>query len=127
MRKPLPLVPGASAVGRVADPGTSGHAPGSRVLLCGWGYGTRLDGTREFAAVPSSHLVPIPDGVSNDDAAGLVAGAGYLTAWLALTKVAPLQPGQVVLAPVVYGAVASAAAQVARSSASRTYQPVLST
>jgi len=93
-----------------------------------WGYGTKLDGTwREFAAVPSSHLVPIPDGVSNDDAAGLVAGAGYLTAWLALTKVAPLQPGQVVLAPVVYGAVASAAAQVARSSASRTYQPVLST
>jgi NADPH:quinone reductase-like Zn-dependent oxidoreductase len=33
MRKPLPLVPGASAVGRVADPGASGHAPGTRVLL----------------------------------------------------------------------------------------------
>src|SRR5262245_4762716 len=65
MRKSLPLVPGASAVGRVADPGTSGHAPGTRVLLCGWGYGTKLDGTwREFAAVPSSHLVPIPDEVS---------------------------------------------------------------
>jgi NADPH:quinone reductase-like Zn-dependent oxidoreductase len=45
MRKPLPLVPGASAVGRVADPGASGHAPGTRVLLCGWGYGTKLDGT----------------------------------------------------------------------------------
>src|SRR5262245_35826997 len=114
MRKPLPLVPGASTVGRVADPGASGHPPGTRVLLCGWGYGTKLDGAwREFAAVPSSHLVPIPDAVSNDDAAGLVAGAGYLTAWLALTKVAPLQPGQIVLAPGAYGAVASAAAQIA--------------
>ena len=67
MRKPLPLIPGASAVGQVADPGASELAHGMRVLLCGWGYGTKLDGTwREFAAVPSSHLVPIPDGVTND-------------------------------------------------------------
>jgi NADPH:quinone reductase len=112
MRKPLPLVPGASAVGRVANPGSSGYETGKRILVCGWGYGTKLDGTwREFAAVPSSHLVPIPDGVSDDGAAGVVAGAGYLTAWLALTKVAALQPGQVILAPGIYGAVASAAAQ----------------
>lgn len=114
MHKPLPLVPGAGAVGRVEDPGTSGHAPGARVLLCGWGYGTTRDGTwRELAAVPSSHLVPIPDDVSDDDAAGLVAGAGYLTAWLALTKTARMRPGQAVLAPGVHGAVAYAAAQVA--------------
>jgi NADPH:quinone reductase len=114
MRKQLPLVPGASAVGYVADSANSEYPAGTRVLICGWGYGTKLDGTwREFAAVPSSHLVAIPDGVSNDNAAGLVAGAGYLTAWLALTKVASLQQGQVVLAPGIYGAVASAAAQVA--------------
>jgi NADPH:quinone reductase-like Zn-dependent oxidoreductase len=114
MHKPLPLVPGASAVGRVADPGRSGYASGARVLLCGWGYGTTRDGTwRELAAVPPSHLVPIPDDVSDDDAAGLVAGAGYLTAWLALTKTARMRPGQVVLAPGIYGAVAYAAAQVA--------------
>ncbi|MEV4394850.1 zinc-binding dehydrogenase [Nonomuraea sp. NPDC049607] len=114
MRKPLPLVPGAGAVGRVIDPGASGPAPGTRVLLCGWGYGTKLDGTwREEAAVPSSHLVPIPEQVGDDEAAALAAGAGYLTAWLALTAVARVQPGQVVLAPGIYGAVASAAAQVA--------------
>ncbi|MFI6787873.1 zinc-binding alcohol dehydrogenase family protein [Nonomuraea sp. NPDC050383] len=114
MRKPLPLVPGASAVGRVIDPGASEHAPGTRVLLCGWGYGTKLDGMwREEAAVPADHLVPIPDHVGDDDAAALAAGAGYLTAWLALTRVTRVQPGQVVLAPGMYGAVASAAAQVA--------------
>jgi len=114
MRKPLPLVPGASAVGRVADSGGSEHAPGTRVLLCGWGYGTTSDGTwREMMAVPPDHLVPIPDGVTDDDAAGLAAGAGYLTAWLALTRTARLQPGQVLLAPGIRGAVASAAAQVA--------------
>ncbi|MFF4241811.1 MBL fold metallo-hydrolase [Actinomadura geliboluensis] len=77
MRKPLPLVPGASAVGRVEDPGTSGHAPGARVLLCGWGYGMTRDGTwRELAAVRPSHLVPVPDDVSDDDAAGLVTDRG---------------------------------------------------
>ncbi|MFC4053675.1 zinc-binding alcohol dehydrogenase family protein [Actinomadura syzygii] len=114
MRKPPPLVPGASAVGRVADPGASGHAPGARVLLCGWGYGTTRDGTwRELAAVPPDHLVPVPDEVGDDDAAALAAGAGYLTAWLALTKTARMRPGQVVLAPGIYGAVAYAAAQVA--------------
>ncbi|WP_242893150.1 quinone oxidoreductase family protein [Actinomadura litoris] len=114
MHRPLPLVPGASAVGRVAEPGPSGHAPGARVLLCGWGYGTTRDGTwRELASVPPSHLVPIPDDVSDEEAAGLVAGAGYLTAWLALTKTARMRPGQVVLAPGIYGAVAYAAAQVA--------------
>ncbi|MEV4256381.1 NADP-dependent oxidoreductase, partial [Spirillospora sp. NPDC049652] len=114
MRKPLPLVPGASAVGRVADPGSSGYAPGTRVLLCGWGYGTTRDGTwRELAAVPPDHLVPIPDDVSDDDAAGLVAGAGYLTAWLALTKTARLRSGQVVLAPGIHGAVAHAVSQAA--------------
>lgn len=114
MHKPLPLVPGASAVGRVEDPGTSGHAPGARVLLRGWGYGTTRDGTwRELAAVPPSHLVPVPDDVSDDDAAGLVTGSGYLTAWLALTTTARMRPGQVVLAPGIYGAVANAAAQVA--------------
>ncbi|NIH78897.1 quinone oxidoreductase family protein [Amycolatopsis viridis] len=114
MRKPLPLVPGASAVGRVTDPGGSGYAPGTRVLLCGWGYGTKTDGTwREVLAVPPTHLVAIPDGVTDDEAAALVAGSGYLTAWLALTSVVPLRPGQVVLAPGIHGAVASAAAQVA--------------
>lgn len=114
MHKSLPLVPGASAVGRVEHSGGSDLATGTRVLLCGWGYGTRTDGTwREFAAVQAAHLVPIPDEVTDDQAAGLAAGAGYLTAWLALTSVADLQPGQVVLAPGICGAVASAAAQVA--------------
>ncbi|WP_171068760.1 quinone oxidoreductase family protein [Actinomadura geliboluensis] len=95
------------------DPGTSGHAPGARVLLCGWGYGTTRDGTwRELATVPPSHLVPIPDDVG-DDAAGLVTGSGYLTARLAPTRTARMRPGQVVLAPGIYGAVANAAAQVA--------------
>ncbi|WP_067568215.1 quinone oxidoreductase family protein [Nocardia acidivorans] len=114
MHKPLPLVPGASAVGSVVHPGASDLRAGARVLLCAWGYGTKTDGTwREFAAVPATHLVPIPDGVTDDQAAGLVAGAGYLTAWLALTEVADLRPGQVVLAPGRYGAVAAAATQVA--------------
>jgi NADPH:quinone reductase len=78
MRKPLPLVPGASAVGRVADPGTSGHAPGSRILLCGSGYGTKLDGTwREFAAVP------VLDDIVQRRKAGVDEGAQVLANLLA--------------------------------------------
>jgi NADPH:quinone reductase-like Zn-dependent oxidoreductase len=115
MLKALPLVPGASAVGVVEAPGSGGLDAGTRVALCGWGYGVSRDGTwRESIAVPPGHLVPIPDGVDDDAAGGLVAGAGYLTAWLALTRLAPLRPGQVLLAPGAYGAVAHAAGQVAR-------------
>jgi NADPH:quinone reductase-like Zn-dependent oxidoreductase len=114
MVKQLPLVPGASAVGVVELPGDSGLAAGTRVLLCGWGYGVSRDGSwQEAIAVAPTDVVPIPDGVDDDAAGGLVAGAGYLTSWLALTKVAALQPGQRVLAPGIYGAVAHSAVQVA--------------
>lgn len=114
MVKELPLVPGASAVGIVETPGDSGLAVGTRVLLCGWGYGVSRDGSwQEAIAVASSDVVPIPDGVDDDAAGGLAAGAGYLTAWLALTRVAGLEPGHRVLVPGIYGAVAHATAQVA--------------
>lgn len=115
MLKPLPLVPGATGVGEVVDPGTSSWQPGSRVLVTGWGFGTSRDGLwRERIAVPAESLVALPDGVDDHTAAAMAAGSGYLTAYLALTELAPLAPGARVLAPGYAGAVGSATVEIAR-------------
>src|SRR3954470_20911794 len=58
-RQALPLIPGGEIAGRTAD--------GRRVaaLLRNGGYAERV-------AVPEAVLVPIPDGVSDEQAAGLL-------------------------------------------------------
>jgi NADPH:quinone reductase-like Zn-dependent oxidoreductase len=44
------------------------------------------DGTwREYVDVAAEHLIPIPDGLTDDDVANVSTGASYLTAYLALT------------------------------------------
>lgn len=114
MLKQLPLVPGATGVGEVVDPGTSSWTAGSRVLITGWGFGTTRDGLwRERLAVPSDSLIALPDTVDYYAAAAMAAGSGYLTAYLALTELAPLAPGTRVLVPGFGGAVGMATAEIA--------------
>ena len=90
--------PGASPIlglecsGTVAEigDGVDGWAPGDRVcaLLSGGGYAERV-------AVPVGQLLPVPDGVSLVDAAGLPEAA--CTVWSNLVMIAGMHAGQTVL------------------------------
>src|SRR5262245_27198060 len=76
--KPLPLIPGGGGVAEVVDPGPSDLAAGALVLVTGWGYGMRLDGTwRELVALPVDHFLPIPAGLAPESVAALQSGVGY--------------------------------------------------
>jgi len=88
---------------------------GDRVFVRGPGFGISADGTwREFVAARAASLSHIPDGIDDDHAAAYLAGAGYLTGYLALTEFAKFKPGQSVLAPAIGGAVGMETVQVAR-------------
>lgn len=67
-----------------------GHVDGAQVcaLLAGGGYAERV-------AVPSEHLLPVPKGISLQDAASLPEAA--CTVWSNLTMVAGLRSGETVL------------------------------
>lgn len=111
----LPRVGGQTGVGVVAESRSEAYAPGDRVFVAGQGLGLVADGVwRQFAAVPATALIPVPDGIDDDHAAAFIAGAGYLTGYLALTELANFKPGQSVLAPGIGGAVGMETVQVAR-------------
>jgi len=110
----LPRVGGQTGVGVVAETNSSGFAVGDRVFVRAPGSGLVADGTwREFVAAPAAALSPIPDSVDDDHAAAYLAGAGYLTGYLALTELAKFKPGQTVLAPAIGSAVGMETVQVA--------------
>ena len=52
--------------------------------------------------------------MDDDHAAAYLAGAGYLTGYLALTELAKFKPGQTVLAPAIGSAVGMETLQIAR-------------
>ncbi|MFI2073493.1 MULTISPECIES: quinone oxidoreductase family protein [Streptomyces] len=114
LRKPLPIIPGGAAVGVVADAGTSGLPEGTRVAIHGQGRGLSTDGTwREYVVEYPEALTPLPDEVGDRQMAAMLAGAGYSTAYLALTELVGFRPGRSILAPGVGGAVGMGAAHVA--------------
>ncbi|MFD7232823.1 zinc-binding alcohol dehydrogenase family protein [Streptomyces sp. NPDC059881] len=113
--KPFPVTPGSVGVGTVEEPGGSDLAAGSRVMISGGRYGIAFDGTwADYIAADPSNLLPVGDEVGDTAAAALSAGAGYLTAYLALTELANFQPGQTVLAPGSGGAVGQGGVETAR-------------
>src|SRR5262249_58161283 len=88
---------------------------GDRVLVRGPGFGLSTDGTwREFVAAAAAGLSPVPHGIDDDHAAAYLAGAGYLTGYLALTELARFKPGQTVLALAIGSSVGMETVQVAR-------------
>jgi NADPH2:quinone reductase len=85
-----PDVPGLEIAGTVEEaPADSGYSPGDKVcaLLASGGYA-------EYAAVPVGHALPLPDGVTIEDAAGIPEA--YATAWHNLVGQARLREGGVV-------------------------------
>src|SRR5260370_3432795 len=76
-------------------------------------YGVFENGTfAEWIAVRSEHLCPIPDKIDDATAGGMPVA--YLTARITLTQ-AGFEPGKIVLAPAIGGAVGNAVTQLARA------------
>jgi NADPH2:quinone reductase len=97
----LPLIPGGEVVGRTPD--------GRRVaaMLVNGGYAERV-------AVPRAALVPVPDEVSDDQAAGILLQG--LTAWALLEVSARLQRGESVVVQAAAGGTGTLAVQLAKRS-----------
>lgn len=87
-----PPYPGLECAGRIAalGDGVTGHRIGEEVcaLLSGGGYAQRV-------AVPATQVLPVPAGVSVEDAAGLPEVA--CTVWSNVISLARLQAGEVIL------------------------------
>jgi NADPH2:quinone reductase len=95
----LPLVPGGEISGRTPD--------GRRVaaLLANGGYAQKV-------VVPSNWLVPLPDEVSDDQAAGLLLQG--LTAHALVNRCARLQEGETIVIQAAAGGTGTLAVQLAK-------------
>jgi NADPH2:quinone reductase len=100
----LPMIPGGEIAGRTAD--------GTRVaaLLGGGGYAQKV-------AVPAGWLVPLPDGVSDDQAAALLLQG--LTAHALVHRCARLQEGETVVVQAAGGGTGTLAVQLAKRAGAR--------
>jgi NADPH:quinone reductase len=95
----LPLIPGAEVSGRTAD--------GKRVaaILGGGGYAEKV-------AVPEAMLVPVPDEVDDDQAAGLLLQG--LTAMALVRRCARVEPGETLLVEAAAGGTGSLTVQLGK-------------
>jgi NADPH2:quinone reductase len=95
----LPLIPGAEVSGRTAD--------GRRVaaLLGSGGYAEKV-------AVPEALLIPVPDAVDDDQAAGLLLQG--LTAMALVQRCARIEPGETLVVEAAAGGTGSLAVQLGK-------------
>lgn len=100
----LPLIPGAEVSGRTAD--------GKRVaaLLGGGGYAEKV-------VVPEQMLIPIPDGVDDDQAAGLLLQG--LTAMALVRRCARIEPGETLLVEAAAGGTGSLSVQLGKQAGAK--------
>jgi len=111
----LPRIGGQTGVGVVVETASTQFKVGDRVFVRVPGWGLVADGTwREYVAAPEAALSRVPIDLDDDHAAAYLAGAGYLTGYLALTELARFKPGQTVLAPAIGSAVGMETVQIAR-------------
>lgn len=99
-KQQLPFVPGAELAGVIED--------GRRVAAI-----VPSGAYADMAVVPETSLVPIPDGVDDDQAAALLIQG--LTADALLNVSARMQPGESVVVNAAAGGTGSLAVQIARS------------
>ncbi len=111
----LPRIGGQTGAGVVVGTRSAAFKVGDRVFVRTPGWGLVADGTwREFVAAPAAGLAKVPAHLDDEHAAAYLAGAGYLTGYLALTELARFKPGQTVLAPAIGSAVGMETVQIAR-------------
>jgi NADPH:quinone reductase-like Zn-dependent oxidoreductase len=104
-----PVVVGYEVAGFVDGAGAdvTGFAAGDRVVAL-----TRFGGYSDVVVVPAAHAFRVPADLSDAEAAAIPVN--YLTAALALYRMAALSPGETVLIHNAGGGVGIAAAQLAR-------------
>jgi len=104
-----PFSPGYDMVGVVdeAGPGASRLRPGDRVADL-----TTIGAYSEYLCLPEDRLTPVPAGVSDVDALGMILSA--VTPYQMLTRVAKMRAGQTLLIHGAGGAVGTAMLQLAR-------------
>ena len=109
-KAPLPLVAGQEAAGTVSAVGNEVKSvrPGDRVAYCGV-----LGSYAEYAAVPADRLVPIPEGVSDRDAAAAMLQG--MTAHYLSHDTFPLKRGQTALIHAAAGGVGLLLVQMAHN------------
>ena len=134
VRIPFPHISGADVAGEVIEPGPSGIAAGTRVMLhpgvsCGrcaecldgrdnecasyTVLGNMNDGGyAELVRIPAANLIPLPDGSDFVQAAAFPLT--FLTAWHMLVTRARVQAGEDVLVLAAGSGVGQAAIQIAR-------------
>lgn len=108
---PLPFIPGSEVAGIVEalGEGVEGPPVGTPVFAL---VGSGSNGYAEYALTPANRAIPIPPGVSLDQAAALpVAGT---TALMVLRETAQLQRGETVFIQGAAGGVGSFAVQIAK-------------
>lgn len=108
---PLPFIPGGEVAGVVEalGEGVDGPPVGTPVFAL---VGTGSNGYAQYAVTPSTQVIPIPPGVSLDQAAALpIAGT---TAILIIREIANLQAGESILIQGASGGVGSYAIQIAK-------------
>ena len=100
----LPLIPGGEISGRTPD--------GRRVaaMLMNGGYAERV-------VVPQAALVPIPEGVSDDQAAGVLLQG--LTAWTLMRVSGRVEAGETVVVQAAAGGTGTLAVQLAKRMGAR--------
>jgi len=75
-----PIIPGVDLAGVIVEPGASGLAEGSEVIVHGYDLGVaHHGGFSEYARVPSEWLVPLPQGLSAKQAMS-IGTAGFTAA-----------------------------------------------
>ena len=117
---PLPFVPGSEGAGvaeQVGD-GVSGLAVGQRVA-----FATQSSAYAEYALVPADKLVPIPDYLTDQQAAAALL-QGMTAHYLAYTTY-PIHPGDTVLIHAGAGGVGLLLTQMARRRGARVITTVL--
>jgi len=115
----LPHISGGDIAGEVAEvgPGVENVQPGDRVLvdplINGQALGEDLTGgLAEYAKVPAANCIPLPEGISYEEAAALPIAYG--TAYRMLVTRGQLKAGETILILGASGGVGTAAVQIAK-------------
>jgi NADPH2:quinone reductase len=112
----IPLVPGYEVAGVVdaIGAGVTGFEVGHRVAAL-----TVYGAFAEFLIREAEHFLPIPDAVSDRDAAAVILN--YITAWQMIHRVANVRSGQAALVTGAAGGVGTAALQLLKLHGVKTY------
>jgi NADPH:quinone reductase len=112
----IPFVPGYEVAGVVEaiGPDVTGFEVGQRVAEL-----TVYGGFAELLVREAEHFLPIPDGVSDREAAAVILN--YVTAWQMMHRVAKVRPGQTALVTGAAGGVGTAALQLLRLAGVKAY------